>query len=67
MNPDFKQMPRTELIAYVLAHREDQEAFEILLSRRSPDAEATWYDFPATAEGDRQMEAVFRQRINRSQ
>ncbi len=46
MKRDFKTMPRKELIAYVLAHRDDDEAFEALINRRSPDSEATWFDTP---------------------
>ncbi|KAB8317062.1 hypothetical protein SD81_027780 [Tolypothrix campylonemoides VB511288] len=64
MKPDFKKMPRKELIAYVLAHRNDDEAFQVLIARRSPDSEATWYNFPYTEEGQRQMEEVFRRKIN---
>jgi hypothetical protein len=63
-NPSFETMPRKELIAYVLAHREDEDAFEILLSRRSPDAEATWYNFPDDEEGQQQMSEVFRRKLN---
>lgn len=57
-------MPRKELIAYVLAHREDEVAFDILLNRRSPDSEATWYNFPYTEEGQQQMSEVFRRKLN---
>jgi hypothetical protein len=64
MKPDFKTMPRKELIAYVLAHRDDDDAFEALINRRSPDSEATWYNFPYTEEGQRQMEEVFRRKVN---
>jgi hypothetical protein len=64
MKPDFKSMPRQELIAYVLANRDDEEAFDVLISRRSPDSEATWYNFPYTEEGQRQMAEVFRQKLH---
>jgi hypothetical protein len=63
MKLDFAQMSRPELIAYVRAHRGDDEAFQILLQRRSPDAEATWYRCPSTAEGMHQMTEVFRQQF----
>jgi hypothetical protein len=62
--PSFRTIPRKELITYVLAHREDVEAFEILLSRRTPDDEATWYNFPYTEEGHQQMSEVFRRKLN---
>lgn len=63
MKPDFAAMPRKDLIAYVLAHREDQEAFDTLLSTRSPDEEATWYSAPDTEEGMKQLEDIFRRKI----
>lgn len=44
MKPNFEKMTRKELKAYVLAHRDDQEAIDLLMSRRSPDSEAVWYD-----------------------
>ena len=64
MELDFEKMPREELRAYVLAHREDIEALRVLMSCRNPDSEATWYKFPDTQEGTRQMEEVFRRKIN---
>jgi hypothetical protein len=63
MRPEFDKMSRSELKAYVLEHREDMEALNELMSRRSPDDQATWYKFPDTEEGNRQMEQVFRERI----
>ncbi len=44
MKTNFEKMTRKELKAYVLAHRDDQEAIDLLMSRRSPDSEAVWYD-----------------------
>jgi hypothetical protein len=64
MEQDFETMPREELKAYVLSHREDVEALRILMRRRSPDSEATWYKFPETEAGWQQMEEVFRRKIN---
>lgn len=51
MKPNFKQMSTKELRAYVLAHRDDLEALDILVSRRTPDSEATWYGPMSTPEG----------------
>jgi hypothetical protein len=64
VKPNFKEISRQELIAYVLQHRDDEEAFEVLLSRRSPDSEATWYNFPNNDEGQHQMSEVFRRKLN---
>ncbi len=65
MKTDYEKMSWSELRAYVLEHREDLEAIQALFNRRSPDADATWYKFPYTEEGQRQMAEVFRQQMNR--
>lgn len=44
MKPDFAAMSRKELRAYVLTHRDDQEAFFAYVDRS--DVEATWAEFP---------------------
>ncbi|GAA6618415.1 DUF6887 family protein [Scytonema sp. NUACC26] len=52
MKPNFHEMSRAELKAYVLAHRDDDEAIRILFSRRNPsDSKATWYPPLCTPEG----------------
>jgi hypothetical protein len=51
MKPNFAQMSRSELKAYVRRNRDDLEALNILVSRRTPDSEATWYAPMVTAEG----------------
>jgi hypothetical protein len=51
MKPNFDQMSKAELKAYVLSHRDD-EAIRALFSRRNPpDSEATWYGPMYTPEG----------------
>jgi hypothetical protein len=42
--PDFKSMSQKDLHSYVLAHREDQEAFYAYVDKLH--AEATWIDMP---------------------
>ena len=44
MKPNFEIITRQELKSYVLTHRDDREAIDLLMSRRSPDSEAVWYD-----------------------
>lgn len=52
MKPNFDKMSKTELKAYVLSHRDDDEAIRVLFSRRNPpDSEATWYGPMCTPEG----------------
>jgi DNA gyrase inhibitor GyrI len=57
-------MSWTELGAYVLKHREDEAVFQAFFDRRSPNSEATWYNFPITEEGRQQMAEVFRHKMN---
>lgn len=61
MNRNFKEMPSKELKAYILVHRNDLEAFEEYRSRLKASSPA--YSFPWTQEGTKQMEEVFRQKI----
>lgn len=42
--PEFKTMSQKELHAYVLAHRDDQEAFDAYVDKLH--AEATWIEMP---------------------
>jgi hypothetical protein len=52
MKPNFDEMTKAELKAYVLSHRDDDEALRVLFSRRNPpDSEATWYGPMCTPEG----------------
>jgi hypothetical protein len=52
MKPNFETMTSKELTAYILAHREDDEAIRVLFSRRNPpDSEATWYGPMTTEDG----------------
>lgn len=73
MKPNFEEMNISELKAYVLAHRDDNQAIRTLFSRRnSPDNEATWYGLLTTANGVpieeniRVAEDAIRQRIEQA-
>lgn len=62
MKPDFKQMTRAELKAYIVAQREDDEAIhELSVNRRNPNAKL--YPPPLDEEGVRIMEEAFRLKI----
>ena len=61
----FDTMTKAELRAYVLAHRDDEEAFHALLSRRTPDETATWYPAPLDEKGVELMEDSFRKKFDR--
>ena len=52
MKPNFDEMNKAELKAYILSHRDDDEAICVLFNRRNPpDSEATWYGPMHTPEG----------------
>ncbi|MHC5934619.1 DUF6887 family protein [Nostoc sp.] len=73
MKPNFEAMTSKELTAYILAHRDDDEAIRVLFSRRNPpDSEATWYGPMVTADGTpieeniRIAEEAIKQRIEQA-
>ncbi|MDF0554159.1 hypothetical protein [Kamptonema sp. UHCC 0994] len=51
MKPNFEKMSNKELTAYVLENREDMEALDTLVDRRTPDSEATIYPTMFTEDG----------------
>ncbi len=61
MKPDFSKMSRTELRAYILANREDDDAIEALIKRRDPNSPV--YPYPQTEEDFKQMQEILRQRL----
>lgn len=61
--PDFSKMPRPELRAYILAHREDDEAIEALIRRGNPNSPV--YPFPQTDEDLKAMEEILRKKLEK--
>ncbi|WGV25059.1 DUF6887 family protein [Halotia branconii] len=73
MKPKFEAMTNKELIAYILAHRDDDEAIRVLFGRRNPpDSEARWYgpmvaeDGTPIEENIRIAEEAIRQRVEQA-
>ena len=64
MKPDFSKMTRPELRAYVLAHREDDEAIEALIKRGNPNSPK--YPFPQTDENLREIEEILKRKLGSS-
>lgn len=58
---DFSRMTRQEFRAYVLAHREDDEAIEALIKRGNPSSPT--YPFPQTDEDLREMEEILKRKL----
>lgn len=66
MNHNFENMSISELRSYVLAHREDDEAFYQLADRLEQDsADEPLYPFPDTSEAIAIMEQAIRDRVER--
>ena len=62
--PNFSSMTRQELRAYILAHREDDEAIEVLMKRGNPNSPK--YRFPKSDEDLREMEEILRRKLDSS-
>jgi hypothetical protein len=62
--PDFSKMSRQDLRAYILAHREDDEAIEALIRRGNPNSPT--YPFPQTDEDLREMEEILKRKLGSS-
>jgi putative AlgH/UPF0301 family transcriptional regulator len=60
--PDFSQMSRQDLRAYVLAHRED-DAIGVLINRGSHGPR---YKFPQTKEDFKEMKEILRNKLSTS-
>lgn len=59
--PDFSRMTRQELRAYILAHRDDDEAIEALIKRGNPKSPK--YRFPQTEEDLKEMEEILKRKL----
>jgi hypothetical protein len=64
MKPDFSQMTRQDLRAYVLAHRDDDDAIEALIERRNPNSPK--YRFPKNDEDLTEMEKILKRKLGAS-
>ncbi|KAM3102757.1 DUF6887 family protein [Phormidesmis sp. 146-12] len=60
--PDFSKMNRQELRAYVLAHREDDDAIEALINRGNPTSPK--YPFPQSNEDLKEMEEILKRKLS---
>lgn len=66
MKPDFDTMSIAELRAYLLSHRNDDEAFYKLADRLETNSHDTdLYPIPDTPENIALMEAVIREHIQK--
>ena len=64
MKLDFQRMSKAELKAYVLAHKQDTEAFYALADRLKADnQDVPWYPSPTTPEGIAVMEQAIQEHL----
>jgi hypothetical protein len=61
MKPDFKQMTKDALKAYVLLNREDEDAVRELFSRRNPNGQR--FPAPRTQEEITAQTEILRQKL----
>lgn len=60
MKQNFKEMSFSELRAYIVEHREDEEAIhELFVNRRNPNAKV----YPYNQSGE-EIEEILRRKIN---
>lgn len=62
MKPNFNTMTRQELRAYILTHRDDDEAIEILI--KMGNSNGSKYPYPQTDEDFRQMEEILKRKLD---
>jgi alpha-D-ribose 1-methylphosphonate 5-triphosphate synthase subunit PhnI len=65
MNLDFASMSKSELRTYVVAHPEDQQAFQAFVDRATAEAPAEVYDLPHSIDDFAALDVVMRSRIER--
>lgn len=64
MKPQFEQMTRKELRDYVRVHRDDLEALDALVNRRSPDAETIMFQPPKNKEEEQEQFELFKRIVD---
>lgn len=65
MKRDFSTMTRQDLRAYILKHRDDDDAIEALIKKGNPSSPT--YPFPQTDEDLREMEAILKRKLSSSE
>ncbi len=62
---DLSQMSRLDLRAYILEHRDDDEAIEALI--RMGNSNSPVYPFPQTDEDLQFMQEILREKLSRTE
>ncbi len=64
--PDFQTMPRKELRAYVLAHRDDENALRIYMDRLKSEPGIIRLQGSVTADDLAQLDQLLQKSINKT-
>lgn len=68
MKPNFDNISKAELKAYVMSHRDDQEAFYKLVDRLKADStNQTRYPFPKSLEDIAKVRDIIKENIQKSE
>jgi hypothetical protein len=66
MKPDFDNMSKAELRAYIVAHRNDQEAFYKFVDRFKADSnDPGWHPCPKTPEDWAKVPELIQEQIKK--
>jgi hypothetical protein len=65
IKPDFSTMTRVEIRAYVIAHPDDQSAFQAFVDRFTAEAAPETFDIPRSNAEIESVEALIRQKLGR--
>jgi hypothetical protein len=63
MKPDFDNMTKAELRAYVIAHPADQTAFHAFVDRFTAEASAETYDIPKLNTDVEEVESLIKRKL----
>lgn len=67
MKPNFDNMSKAELRAYVMTHREDQEAFCKLIDRlKAESTNQTRHPFPKSLEDVAKVQEIIQEKMRKS-
>ena len=65
IKPDFNEISKAELRAYVVAHPKDKEAFEVFVDRFTANAPSETFDIPKTQADIVALENLICQKVQR--
>lgn len=67
MQPNFEEMTRKELIAYILEHRDEDEAFRVLMDKAHADPNVEFYPAPQSIDDLKHFPELLKKRRQQRQ